>query len=781
VAMEYDLQGNRTKLTDPDAGVSTAGYNGYGELKWEKQTNNAAQGEITTSYNYNATTGLIESRVRNGVTTGYAYDTYKRLSTVEIAGQNKQTYTYGDYDRVTKLTELIGGTRSFDKQTTYDSYGRVSQITYPSGYYTVNNYDTYGNLYQITDNTPGRVLWQATEANARGQQTRILKGAKETVYGYDDSKGLLTSMAATGVVNYSYSYDAKNNLEYRSDNLLGQKDHFSYDTQNRLTNWDIMNSSNTVLKPNSLTYDATTGNIATKSDLGSFTMNYGEGNGKPHALTTVMGKPDAISASDLNVTYTDFRKIKTLTEADKNYTLTYGVDDQRRMSVQTQGSASRTRYYLGNYEEETDQLGNVKKIHYLSGGSMLVNLNGVETLYYGYADNQGSLIALTDASGNIVEKYAYDPWGARRNPNDWTQNDSRTAWITNRGYTGHEHLDMFNIINMNGRVYDPLTAQFFSPDPFIQAPGDWRNYNRYGYCMNNPTRNIDPSGYMKEPNDDRQPKLMPASCYYYGSQIYHPQTGGTVSGGYANSASASWNSQCKGSISYDWGNGKYEYANGDEAATKDAMYQLYSGTRHQDMQSYSGSSLGYDHLYALDIGGSLKLAGSVGGSITGIGSDGFITSGANTYAYVLATSGSSVCFIPQSDPNSHTDALGYYHNYTENETKAATDFMLGVGLSLLGGEAVGPYIGKVGSFISNGGIKAVVQAVQYQAYKAIGYLGAGTVGAVGANLVGGGLEGYLKYKTYTPIDTEIPYLFDNPAWHVGSDLINNILTIENDK
>jgi len=188
---------------------------------------------------------------------------------------------------------------------------------------------------------------------------------------------------------------------------------------------------------------------------------------------------------------------------------------------------------------------------------MLVNLNGVETLYYGYTDNQGSLIALTDASGNVVEKYAYDPWGARRNPNDWTQNDSRTAWITNRGYTGHEHLDMFNIINMNGRVYDPLTAQFFSPDPFIQSGSDWKNYNRYSYCMNNPTRNTDPSGYMKEPNDDRQPKLMPASCYYYGSQIYHPQTGGSVSGGY--------------SYRYDWGARTYTDSQGNFVATNEVV------------------------------------------------------------------------------------------------------------------------------------------------------------------------------------------------------------------
>lgn len=64
----------------------------------------------------------------------------------------------------------------------------------------------------------------------------------------------------------------------------------------------------------------------------------------------------------------------------------------------------------------------------------------------------------------------------------------------NRGYTMHEHLDEFELINMNGRVYDPAVAQFLSPDPYIQDAGNWLNYNRYAYCYNNPTRYTDPSG-----------------------------------------------------------------------------------------------------------------------------------------------------------------------------------------------------------------------------------------------------------------------------------------------
>jgi len=103
-------------------------------------------------------------------------------------------------------------------------------------------------------------------------------------------------------------------------------------------------------------------------------------------------------------------------------------------------------------------------------------------------------MAIANESGTVVERYAYDPWGKRRNPADWTQDDTRTSWIIDRGYTMHEHLDAFGIINMNGRVYDPLTAQFFSPDPFVQAPGNWLNYNRYAYAYGNPFKYVDPDG-----------------------------------------------------------------------------------------------------------------------------------------------------------------------------------------------------------------------------------------------------------------------------------------------
>ena len=60
----------------------------------------------------------------------------------------------------------------------------------------------------------------------------------------------------------------------------------------------------------------------------------------------------------------------------------------------------------------------------------------------------------------------------------------------------HEHIDEMGIINMNGRIYDPLIGRFMSADPYIQAPDDLQSHNRYAYVMNNPLNLDDPSGYF---------------------------------------------------------------------------------------------------------------------------------------------------------------------------------------------------------------------------------------------------------------------------------------------
>ncbi len=69
-----------------------------------------------------------------------------------------------------------------------------------------------------------------------------------------------------------------------------------------------------------------------------------------------------------------------------------------------------------------------------------------------------------------------------------------TTNITLRGYTFHEHLPHFSLVNMNGRLYDNVLCRMLSPDNFIQAPNNTQSFNRYSYCWNNPLKYTDPSG-----------------------------------------------------------------------------------------------------------------------------------------------------------------------------------------------------------------------------------------------------------------------------------------------
>ena len=119
---------------------------------------------------------------------------------------------------------------------------------------------------------------------------------------------------------------------------------------------------------------------------------------------------------------------------------------------------------------------------------------GTNNMHYVYTDHLGSYNVITDANGTVEEQLSFDAWGRRRNPNDWSYNNVLLPTIITRGYTGHEHLDQFAIINMNGRLYDPNNGRMFSPDNYVQDASSSQNFNRYSYCLNNPLKYTDPSG-----------------------------------------------------------------------------------------------------------------------------------------------------------------------------------------------------------------------------------------------------------------------------------------------
>jgi len=144
--------------------------------------------------------------------------------------------------------------------------------------------------------------------------------------------------------------------------------------------------------------------------------------------------------------------------------------------------------------------------------------NSTDSMYYVHSDHLGSFCAITNANKQIRQRNCFDPWGnmpkvfplsyhkGATQPQEeaYSGEDSISMsevatlnfFLTKRGFTGHEHYPYFKIINMNGRLYDPVIARFFSPDNFVQIPEFSQSFNRYSYCLNNPLMYVDPSGEL---------------------------------------------------------------------------------------------------------------------------------------------------------------------------------------------------------------------------------------------------------------------------------------------
>lgn len=96
----------------------------------------------------------------------------------------------------------------------------------------------------------------------------------------------------------------------------------------------------------------------------------------------------------------------------------------------------------------------------------------------------------------MIQELSYDAWGRLRDPKtlkNYAPGEEPDLFI-GRGFTGHEHLTHYGLINMNARLYDPVSGRFLSPDPYIQMPDFSQNFNRYSYALNNPLCYVDEDG-----------------------------------------------------------------------------------------------------------------------------------------------------------------------------------------------------------------------------------------------------------------------------------------------
>ena len=544
--MAYDTLGRMTQRIDANMPGATTGYTST----WTYDACTKGVGKVCTvatsqgvsrKYQYDSLGRATASRVDvTGTHTlsaisGVSYDINGRIDSQTLPTGLKLSFQYtakGYLQTVRPGNSItvptpapvnpLTNAQALWTAKSYNAWNRAELSTYSSG---VDNRAVFEAL-------TGRVL-QLNAGTGGGS------GVMDQRYGWDSVNQFLARIDQLG--------DGTSGVPVQ--------DSFVYDNLGRLKQYTVTGNSTPATRTVDLRYNAV-GLLLYKSDVGSYTYpTQGVANGVPGGVHTISGAHSSTYTYDRNgnmatasggkyrtLAFTSFDMPDSSTgiagaAGSPRYTWLYDETHQRLKEVRVDASGTRVTWSLHPdnlgamaFEREIAANGTQSNRHYITAGSSVIgvvvttgalpalaalgtagdmNLPVVTShmankLEYWHKDLLGSVVATTNQAGSVTQRLAYDPFGKRRQPNsaydaagaivvDW--NASGTPG-TDRGFTGHEHLDDLGIVHMNGRVYDPLIARFMQADPLVQNALDLQSYDRYGYCSAAPMACTDPSGYF---------------------------------------------------------------------------------------------------------------------------------------------------------------------------------------------------------------------------------------------------------------------------------------------
>lgn len=490
-SFSYDGYGRRIKIEDPSAGIQidSCVWNSDGS---SVQTHTNPNGSIIT---YKDKYGRTTSVERPGeYNTTYAYDDDGRLISEQSTNGTGAEYTYDNLDRVVTSREIVPDGKWLRKNYGYGSHGELLSVQYVSqdGAITTENF-AYANGHNTGITLQdGTIVYNLVSENDLGMTTEIISGGVDREYGFT-AFGLpaYRKINDGNLQDFTYQFDPlTGNLLSRTDGLNNKVETFGYDGLNRLTSIG-----------NRVIAYADNGNITSIEGVGA--MDYGTSS-RPYQITALHPESEGLVPSRVqNVSYTCYNRPSVLTEGGKSAAFTYDGDGNRvKMYVADGSTQLLTRYYVGGRYEYDQTASGTRERLYLGGDAysapmVLQRENDEEWTAYNIGrDYLGNITHIATSNGTLVAEYSYDPWGRLRDPETleiYAAGEEPELFL-GRGFTGHEHLTWFGLINMNARLYDPLLGRFLSPDPYVQAPDFTQNFNRYSYALNNPLKFTDDSG-----------------------------------------------------------------------------------------------------------------------------------------------------------------------------------------------------------------------------------------------------------------------------------------------
>ena len=534
-AYGYNEQGHRLSQTDAEGRTTRWTYDRGG-----RALSRALPLGQTESSTYDAGGRRDSQTDFNGKTTRYEYDAQQWLSRIvfpDNAGTRTFTYTAdGQRDTVTDASgtvrygydvrrrlQRITDAEGREIELTYDAAGNVlSRISASQSH--VYAYDALNRMTSVTatrDGEPPRTT--RYEYDEVGNRTAMLHddGARtEYVLDVRDRLTNLTKKTRTGETQFgiTYTLDASGlrTRAIETDAQGAARDvGYEYDSLKRLTQETVTARETNLGRTTAWTYDKVGNRL---------TQTLTPASGAPIATTYVYDANDRLTSETIagqETRYIHDANGNTRSKIEPSGTTTYVFDAENRLIEATTPSATLRYVYnadgIRTKKIETTANGTVTSEYLVdptqtyaqvleewrreNGGSPTLaavyaygaerisqTRNGVTSFFH--ADGLGSTRLLTDAAGNVTDRYVYTAFG---------ELDAAASTMPTANeflFAGEQHDAGLNLYNNRARYMDPRTGRFVSMDRFLGEPGDPITLNKFAYANAAPTHYVDPSGYF---------------------------------------------------------------------------------------------------------------------------------------------------------------------------------------------------------------------------------------------------------------------------------------------
>jgi RHS repeat-associated protein len=497
--------------------------------------------------------GRVTSETLNSRTTTSTYDGVGNHLTCVYPGGRTITTTYDDLDRASTIADGGGLVATYD----YIGRRRVERREYGNGTRTDYTYDgilpnpagDFGER-QIIGTTHTRIVdslildariysWDPNQNKARRDDIRPGGPGFEHTYSYDAINRLTRSTAGAGgplVRDTNYDLDGVGNRSAvsggpspgaygldLSDSPVNQYSQTPFDSRTYDANGnliaieqvtqiygDVNNNGVVALDDILCVVDAFLGN-------GGCTVSEGDiapcgGGDNLVTVDDILSVLDAFRGQGLcpdiaepvvEITYDAYNRMTEYDDVAAAERHTYEYDGMNRIAGtrrNADGLGDSTNFYYDGIRiiEERNAV-DVVEATYVYGIYVdeVLNMQRGGLDYYYHGDDICNVMALSDSSGTVVERYEYDDYGRVVDSNSLNGLSGPLSALGNPyGFTGRRYDDKSGLYYYRARYLDPESGRFTTRDPLgIWADGH-NTGNGYTYAGNNPWTMVDPTGQI---------------------------------------------------------------------------------------------------------------------------------------------------------------------------------------------------------------------------------------------------------------------------------------------